>query len=261
MDTTLYTTYDLPIPYRNIKIYPVTVRDYLFFGVYSECLKLDKNSIPDVKIISMSDLEYIFYATQENAEKEPYLLWFDRLLSLCLKDEKGFENLEKSIQRYYNDSKGKPFFKIGEDVYDSHDFVEIKNIIAEQNLVELPDFSISKEVRDSLEAAREYKRRLDGSKPASFEDYLIAISVATGWTLDNIYSMSIRKFTKSISRLDNLIHYKIYLAASMSGMVDFKDKSFIKHWLSNIENDDQYGDVTMDLDKVQSKVSLESAKN
>ena len=27
----------------------------------------------------------------------------------------------------------------------------------------------------------------------------------------------------------------------MSGMVEFKDKSFIKHWLSNLDGDDKYG--------------------
>jgi hypothetical protein len=60
--------------------------------------------------------------------------------------------------------------------------------------------------------------------------------------------------------MDNLIHYKIYLAASMSGMVEFKDTSFIKHWLSNLEDNDKFGDITMDLDAVQGKMSLESAK-
>jgi hypothetical protein len=251
-------TYDLPIEYKGIKIYPVTVKDYLLFNVYAQCLSLDKNSIPDIKIISMSELEYIYYSTQNNAEEQPYLLWFDRLLSLCLKDEKSFEKLEESIQRYYMGERDKPFFKIGNEVFDSYDYTKIKEIIAEQNMVELPDFSISKEVRDSLEEARRYKAR--ESKPVSFEDYLVSLSIATGWKLEDIYTMTIRKFTKSIRRMDNLIHYKIYLAASMSGMVEFKDKSFIKHWLSNLEENNNFGDVTMDLDSVQGKMSLESAK-
>jgi len=72
--------------------------------------------------------------------------------------------------------------------------------------------------------------------------------------------MSVRKFINTIKRMDNLIHYKIYLAASMSGMVEFKDKSFIKHWLTGLEEDDKYGDVSINLDDMQNKVSLESAK-
>lgn len=253
-------TYDFPVSYRSIKIYPVTVKDYILFNVYADCLTIDKNSIPDVKIISMSDLEYIYYLANNTTEEQPYLLWFDRLLSMCLKDEKSFENIEDSIHRYYMDEKGKPFFKIGDEVYDSHDFTEIKEIVAAQNLVELPDFSVSKEVRDSIAEARKYKAKLNGDKTASIEDYVISISLATGWKLEDVYSMTVRKFIKSIRRMDNLIHYKIFLTASMSGMVEFKDKSFIKHWLTSLEDDDKYGDVVMSLDSIQEKISLESAK-
>lgn len=260
MDILTYLTFDLPVLYKGLKIYPVTVKDYLFFSVYSQCLLIDKNSIPDPKIISMTNLEYIYYATKEDVEKNPYLFWFDRLLSLCLKDEPSFENIEESITTRYKYIEGKPVFTIGEKDYTSEDFDELKDIIAKQNMVELIDENISKEVRDSLEKAREFKRKTSGTKAISFEDYMISLSVSTGWTLDYIYSMSIRKFLKSIRRMDNLIHYKIYLAASMSGMVEFKDKSFIKHWLSELDDENKYSDVSVDLDEIQDKVSLESAK-
>jgi hypothetical protein len=46
----------------------------------------------------------------------------------------------------------------------------------------------------------------------------------------------------------------------MSGMVEFKDTSFIKHWLTNIDDTDKYGDVSVGLEDMQSKVSMESAK-
>lgn len=260
MDTSFYTTFDLPIPYKKLLLYPVTVKDYLTFSIYSQCLLIDKNSIPDPKIISMTYLEYIYYATKENVEMQPYLLWLDRLLGLSLKDDSSFKNIEDSVRRYDYTEDEKPYFIIGEEKYYSEDFDEIKVIIANQNMIELIDENISKEVRDSLEKAREFKRKLSNTKNVSFEDYMISLSVATGWTLDYIYSMTIRKFLKSVTRMDNLIHYKIYLASSMSGMVEFKDKSFIKHWLSDLEDENKYGDVSVDLDEIQDKVSLESAK-
>ena len=261
MDKTYYYTYDVPIPYKTLKLYPISVKDYLTFNVYSQCFTFDKNNIPDPKIITMKNLEYIYYAAeQEEAEHQVLLLWFDRLLSLSLKDERSFDNIEESILRYARDDKGKPFFMINDNKFTSEDFEEIKAIVCEQNMIELPDLTISKEVRDSLEEARAYKNKLANSKPATFEDYIISMATTTGWTLDYIYSMSARKFLKGIRRLDNYIHYKIYLAASMSGMVTFEDKSFIKHWLTSIEDEDKYGDVSMDLSKVQDKISLESAK-
>jgi hypothetical protein len=261
MDINRYITYDLPVPYRNIKIYPATVKDYMLFSAYSECFFLNKNIIPDAKIISMTELEYIYYLSQNGGEKEkPYFLLFDRLLSLCLKDDDTFKEIEESIKRYNVDEKGKPFFTIGKERYASEDFKELKNIICQQNLVDLPDENISENVRESLEKAKLYKDKLNSKKPASFEDYIISLSVVTGWTFDYIYSMTIRKFIKSLRRLDNYIHYKIYIAASMSGMVEFKDKSFINHWLSGIDTENKYEDVSVDLSTIQNKISLESAK-
>jgi len=260
MDINYYTSYDLPVPYRNIKIYPASVKDYINFNSYVRCLYLEKNEIPDPKIISMTNLDYILYATEQDAKNKPYLYWFDRLLAICLVDDDTFESIEKSINRYGYDEKHKAVFTIGNEKYTSKDFEKIKDIICQQNLVELPDFTISKEVRDSLEEAREYKNRLSNTTSGSFEDYMISISVVTGWTLETIHSMSIRKFIKTIRRLDNLIHYKIYLSASMSGMVEFKDKSFIKHWLVNLDKKDRYADVSINLDEVKNTMSMESAK-
>ena len=261
MDIENYTTFDSPVPYKKLKLYPIKVTDYMLFNAYSQCFLIEKNYTRDINIISMSDLEYVYYATEKDLEAYPYLLWLDRALSLCLREDDSFSKIENSIERYKYDEKGKPFFEISGEKYTDKDFNAIKEIVCEQNLIELPDLSISKEVKDSLEKAQEYKNRLNGvGKPASFEEYIISLSVATGWTMEYIYSLTIRKFIKSIQRLDNLIHYKIYLSASMSGFVEFKDKSFIKHWMASLENKDKYSDVSLDLEEVRGKLSLESAK-
>jgi len=255
-----YTTYDLPIPYKSLLIYPVTVKDYLLFSIFSQCLLIEKNTIPDPKIITMTELEYIFYLANQKEEHAHNILWFDRLLALCLKDDKSFEDIEKSIKRYNYDEKGKPYFEIGETKYNAKDFLKIKEIIAEQNELELPDENISKEVRDKMEEAKRYREKMSKSVPATLEDYLVSLSIATGWSLDYIYSMTIRKFFSSLKRMDSFVHYKIYLTASLSGFVEFKDKSFIKHWLDGLEKKGKYQDVSVDLDSVQEKLSFESAK-
>lgn len=260
MDIKNELTFDLPVKYKSLLLYPVTVKDYTTLSYTSSCLKTDKNSIPDAKFIRMSELEYLYYVSQ-NDSNLPYVLFLDRLLSLVLKDDPSFEDIASSIRRFkYRTNDNKPVFIIGEREYDADDFIEIKKIIAEQNEIDLIDTNISKEVRDSFEKARQYKQRISGGKAASLEDYIVGISIATGWALDYIYSMPVRKFQKALARLDNLIHYKIYLAASMSGMVSFKDKSFIKHWLSNLDAKDKYADVSVNLDALQDKISLESAK-
>jgi len=246
-----YITYDIPVPYKELNIYPVRVRDYGRMNLLSQSLTLDKNSIPDAKIISMTYLEYLYQTVKE--DKTPYLFFFDLLLGMVLREDKSFAKTEDSVKRYRYDEKGKPFFEIKNKRYDSSDFEEIRKIICEQNLIDIPDEEIQKEVRDALDDAKSYKAKISGTKSGSFEDYIISIAVSTGWKYEEIYEMTVRKFIKSIRRMDNLIHYKIYLASSMSGMVEFKDKSFIKHWLTDLE-EGQYDDVSLELDKVQDKI-------
>jgi hypothetical protein len=243
--------FDIPVPYRGLNIYPVRVKDYAHLNLFSQCLTVDKNSIPDARIISMTYLEYLFKTATEDGT--PYLFYLDKTFELVLKEDKSFSDITKSIERYVLDEKGKPFITIGGIKYDSSDFEEIRKIICEQNLLELPDEDVQKEVRDALEQAKAYKDKVSGQKSGTLEDFIIALSISTGWKLEEIYELPIRKFVKSIRRMDNFIHYKIYLAASLSGMVEFKDKSFIIHWLSDLEKG-KYDDVSLELEQVQDKL-------
>lgn len=252
--------FDLPVKYKNLLLYPVRVKEISEFSNFSGCLRTEKNNIPDINIITMTELEYLYWATKEN-KKTPYIYMLDRLLALILKDEESFNNPLESMSRYKYDSEGNPYFVIGDDEYNSVDYEKIKEIIANQNMVELPDENMAKEVRDSLEEARRYKARLYGSTTSgTLEDYIISVAISTGWSLEYIYDMTIRKFQKAMSRMDNLIHYKIYLTASLTGMTQFKDKSIIKHWLSNLESKDKYSDVSLSLESMQKKLSPDGGK-
>jgi hypothetical protein len=46
----------------------------------------------------------------------------------------------------------------------------------------------------------------------------------------------------------------------MSGFVEFKDKSLLKHWLTRLEKKDDYKDVSIPLEKIKGKISFEDAK-
>lgn len=246
MDYSLYLFTDKPIPYKKLLFYPVKVRDYIEFLWYVDCLLIDKNAIPDIKIISMSYLDFLFYLAEQDDSIHLHKLIM--LLSVVLKEN------EENIKLYKKD--GKPYVSINDELYDNKDLMEIKNIIFEQNDIEDIDYTIQKELRDSLKAAEEMKAKLSGIKPGTFEDSIICLMTALpGVTLEEIYDMPIRKFNKALKRADHKLHYEIYLAASMSGMVTFKDKNALKHWMSSLDSDDKYSDVTMGLDELHNKIS------
>jgi hypothetical protein len=225
----IFYIFDDPIPFKKFLLYPVKMRNYLMFMAYSECLTIDKNSIPDVKIIGMSYLEYILsYSTMEN-------LWvgkLDRILRMCLDDKEN-----KLDIKYGYDENKKIFISIDGEIINGSDFDELKEIICEQQALELEDYTVQKEVRDALRKAQEFKNRSSGAKMAGLEDQILCLVSSTAMSVKDISELTIRKFTKLLSRVDAKLHYEIYLAASMSGMVTFKDKSFIKHWMSDLAKD------------------------
>jgi len=239
----LYYIYDSPVPYKTLKFHPARMREYLQFFTVAQVLLLDKNSVPDAKIISMSYLEYIFHVANED---NFYMTFLDGLLRICLKAEN--ERIE-----YLLDQKGKPLLKIGEDTFNNEDFEEIRTIIIEQNLLSPPDDTIQKSLRDSMEEAERLRRKISGNKTAGIEDQMVAVMISTGLSMEDVYNLSVRKFIKALERVDHKLHYEIYLSASMSGFVTFKDKNAIKHWLSDLRKDKLAG--LMEYDEFHKKVS------
>lgn len=251
----IFYTFDKSVPYKSLMIHPIRIQDYYEFLFCIPCLMLEKNSIKDpqmaIKAISMSYLQYMY---EVSSRENNYIQLFDGLLRLVLRIKE-----EKTI-KYEYDKNGSPYFMIDDKNYYSEDFDEIRKIISEQNMIDLPDERIQKNVRDSLEEARRFKQKLNKNKVASFEEQMMALATYTGWSLDEIYNMTYRKFVLAIRRANQIIMSNIYLTASMSGFVSFKDKSVLKSWISDINEEDKYADVKMSPEQLQSKANFEEAK-
>ena len=256
----LYLIYDKPVPYKDLLFYPITMRDYYKFHYFAESLQLEMDEKPSTedlekfggmleyrkKIINMRYLDYLFF--KDNQDNN-LIARFYGLLSLSLKDI----DYEKDIL-FGLDKNNKPIIKIKDNIYNGDDFDEIKSILAESNLVELPRMEIQKELRDNLKLSKQLHAS-SNFKTASIEDLIVAVCISTGYSLEYMYDMTIRKFSKMLERLDNKIHYEIYTQATLSGMVEFKDKSFIKHWLSDLTTDD-LSDGLMPIENVENKISM-----
>ena len=94
----VYYIYDEPVEYKGLKIYPIKVYDAMDFYMYVDCLKIDKNSVPDIKVISMSYLDYMI-SISNNSNFYSQKLY--ALLKLCL-HLKGMKilSLKKAKKRY-----------------------------------------------------------------------------------------------------------------------------------------------------------------
>jgi hypothetical protein len=254
----IYYAFDYPVTHSGIAVVPVKMKHYHIFSALSECLLLEKNSIRNpeiaIKAISMSYLEYLFFIANDD-NKLLYLL--DGLLRLITDN---MENKDFVINLWGKDSNGKHALVIDGNVCTTKDFDGLRLLIAEQNMLDLPDEKIQKDVRDTLESAQKFKSRLSGSKSASLEEQIIALSLYSGLSFKDVQEMTIRKFILSIRRANHMIMSNIYLTAVMSGFVKFKDKSVQRGWLADLNVEDKYGDVKMSPEKLQSKANFEDAK-
>ena len=147
--------FDQPIVYKNLSIYPVTMKDYLDFHWLVSCLLIDKNSIPDVNIISMSYLKFLYY--QSSSQDKPYVYMLKALLCMVLHLDLNYE-----IRFYINNDKA--FFNIDNVEYNSADFDNIVDIIFEQNCISHIDETIQKELRDEFERAQRYRQQQNNQK-------------------------------------------------------------------------------------------------
>jgi hypothetical protein len=269
----IYYYYDKPVPYhansikpeeRNEKnqllFYPARMSDYIMFNHYGSSLLLEKNtdqtlSFEDkIKYISMSYFQYIFFETLNNPDSKPYLFLFDRLLSIVLRDD-SFKDFESSMNRYFHNDDN-VYFKINDIIYDTDDFDNIRKIICEANLLEIPDEKISKELREKIREAEEFQAKMNKTKMGSLEVQMVCVQISTGMKLEDIYNLPIRKFIKILERVDKKLHYEIYMSASMSGMVEFKDKSILKHWMSDTSKEFFDNDAVIDYEKFKTEKGL-----
>jgi len=245
----IYMVFDQPIPYKELRIHPVLMKDYAVFNYLSQALLVDKNSISDVDILSMTYLEYLY---KYNTNEDPYIAMLQALFQIVTRNPELKMNMGI-------DENNKMAIIIGGVMYSSMDFDEIKNIVAEQNMLELPDDMMQKEVRDKLREAEEFKRRISGIKRATLEDLVICVMISTAMSVEDVGNLTIRKFGKILERVDNKLHYEIYLSAQMSGFVKFKDKSVIKHWMSDLRKD-RYSDVKVQPETIKSEINLDNAR-
>lgn len=240
--------FDKPIQYKKLLLYPVLMENYFEFHICIESLLIEKNRT--VEGISKTYLEYLYFL-ENKGDENVYLLKFDNLLKLCLRN--------KELNIVYPLEKGKFIFKIEEEKYNSDDFDELRLLMCEQNLIELPDETKSAEVRDSIAEAKRFKARLNGLVPPTLEDMIACVVVSTNMKPEDIEKLSIRKFEQILQRADIKLHYQIFLTATMSGFVKFEDKSVLNHWMCGIE-ETKWEDTMIDIDVMRGKLAFDDKK-
>ena len=82
-----YFTYDLPVPFGKLTLYPVSIKDYNEFLSSSACLTLNKND--EVAGVRMTNIGYLLSKMQDEKEGPMWSLRFTKIIELCLHIKSG----------------------------------------------------------------------------------------------------------------------------------------------------------------------------
>ena len=235
-------TFDEPIDYKGLLLYPVSIRKINKFLQSSSVLRIQKEYIPDKEIIKMSYLKFLM--TNIDKEKEEYgeSLTFD-LLALCFMICMRIEEI--SI-RLFIDEDGKAKLLLDDVEINETDFDYLRKLILYQNLPNYDDELMNPDLKNDLEQADKIK---NGGEETEYFEHLIAnLVIGTGMNIDDVKNLPIRKFYIIGQVMDRKLHYSIYKQASVGGFVEFKQP--ITHYLKK------------NIDLLENKVTtVETLKN
>lgn len=278
-----YFTYDLPVPFNKLTLYPVSIKDYNEFLSSSACLTLNKND--DVAGIRMTNIDYLLSKMQDEKEGPMWSLRFTKIIELCLHIKSGlkcpkcgkFMSFEEFYIKYEDESiidknsilncecggkyqetikfkeneKGKKIFVFDGIEVDNQTFNKLRKYIMYQNLPDYKDDSwVDKAIRDDQAAKNELKSR--GSGTASLERKIIGVCVNTHWKIEEVMNMTIRKFLMVLGMVDDIMNYTITRTGLMSGFASLPKGETVEHWLYK-KDEGLYGKA-MDMDTYTSQI-------
>lgn len=223
-----------PAKYKNIKIYPVKIKDSIYFNNNIGCLTINKNKIQDVNIIKMSYLMFLYYAGYQMPE---LINMLHSILTMVFKDQKYDIKFDNETL----------FIEINNVKINEYEFDIIKNIICKQNLILLNDKILDPDLEARLKEAEDFLLKKD--KSATLEERIIAYHCVTGLSYDEIKNLTIYQFNKGLERMQLIKNFEVYtypLLKSGSG-------DQIQNWLSHIEDRNIYDHVLMkqsEFDKI-----------
>lgn len=276
-----YFTYDEPVPFCGLYLYPVSVRNYNEFMTSNACLLLNKNDDP--MGIKFTHLDYLLSKVSDEKEGVLWSMRLSKIIELCFhilpgmkcskcgkyisydqfftedrvklyqegtdEDRKKFFDCDcgegkmvASLDQKKDEKTNKTVLLIDGHEIDYVNFNKMRKYILYQNLPDFKDDSwADKAIRDDQAKRAEILSKDSGK--ASLERKMLCVVAATGIDISKIYDMSIRKFTALLGVINDYTEYKATKVGLMSGMVSLKKGQKIDHWIYTKEKSDAEGIV------------------
>ena len=232
-----YFYFDIPVDYtlsnqEKIKIYPVKVIDSEYFLSSIDIFQIDKNSMPDAKIISMPYLQFLTdYVLKE--EVNIYKLY--NLLFLCLQLKNP--TIKKDVmRRYYIEDIGVE----NKLIIPAADFENIRRIILYQNILHYDDDYINPELKKSMQEVDMLKSK-DIDFP-TIERKISIISSHTGIPKQQQLEMTMRAHEGLFEAVRDEVEFttvrpiSIYAGSEIEHWIYKKKKNKLEGYITDVQD-------------------------
>ena len=243
-----YFYFDKPVEYKleenkNITIYPVSIENSEIFLSSINLFSIDKNSLPDASIISMSYLQFIVdILLKDKIAKQQFL----NLLILCLKMESPIIAMDQFNKPILVD-KNNSF------VINRLQFEDIRRIILYQNILHYDDNYINPDLKQAM--LETDKLRNKDFEELTLERKIAIISAHTGILKSKQMEMTYRSHSLLFEEVCGEIEFTtIRPIALFSGEADK-----VGHWIYKKKKNKFDGYITSVEDYTKSMGSDKNA--
>lgn len=261
-----YTMLSNPIPCNGLFLYPVKMKDLVYFLSDINVLNIEKNKIADLNIIQMSYLKFLFNIM---LNEEGVCQKFIRIISLCfrLKEKDLITGFDKNkILAQVEPNKDKVCFINGWDIkfiigkndsiclyindvkFTPKEFDEVRRIIMYQNMVGYDDTEMDEDFKKAVQEYYAIKSR--GIVQPTIEDKIDIVMSQTSYSEEEISEMTYRRFEKIFNKIVEKTEYTINKMAQIQGAI----KGDVEHWVYK-SNKNKYEDVFSSADEFENKIN------
>ncbi|MGL5719112.1 MAG: hypothetical protein ACRCX2_39290 [Paraclostridium sp.] len=262
-----YVALSKPIPFCGLKIKPIKVRDSMEFLEAGALFQFEKNKIPDLEIIKMTYLDFLF---KKILPSKDYLNEFMKILNMCLsveEDEDCFNTLYPRGYIYIDGEFARVngynvFFMQEEEsiamVVDNkkiswRDFDEFREIIMFQNLRDYDNVQMSDDVKEALDEY--YKIKNKDIIPPDMGYKISVVMMKSSFSEDQVLDMTFYRFQEIF---DLILEEQDYTISKLAEYMGNKFEKKIEHWVFK-KKKDKYADAFVSADGYKNKIQQAGA--
>lgn len=274
-------SFDEPLEYKNILLYPATMKYYHIFLIAEESLDISRIEEKDKRLLRLPYLDYLYEKSLLNEEFKIRWNILLGVLNIVFGEKQNFEILKdngKIIIKVYqksndfellnkeytilksqkNPNKLQLKKELEEKMYNviivgAEDFEEIRQRIMYQNDIVPQHYS-----KKTEQYLYEMKKKLRKAKPSNnieLEDLITAVAYSLNMTNKEIEKMTIRRFNRLLNIVMTKDDYYLYKELELSGKIETKQK--ISHWLSHYKPKGKFDDILIEGNNFMSSLGNE----